>query len=288
MAVVCTRDVVMFNPLGMYDVSAMRTDLETVLNSYQQGVQFLIWGNDACSMDTCRFLQLSYLLHVYMDLPLAVTSTRLIMHHSPSMKFWTAFFDALCCSNSETGCTCHVCVLRRWWWRYSALGALVCISWQMGCSAPLLLHVMMSHVPVYQTGHTQLSPHLLLSQSPILLLSVFISYCTAHALSLLICPSGKDSPLKERVHLYFQTHHTYVCTCKLQSQLWLHGIFVALSGKARTTPTTWYGALIITRSWCVLPISVPQGKWQSLQLWYTDGWLVLRITMKTPMKASLA
>lgn len=194
MATVGTRDVAMFNPLGMCDVSTTRTDLETVLNSYQQGVQFLIWGNDACSMDTCRFLQLSYLLHVYMDLPLVVTSTRFIMHHSPSVKLWTAFLDVLCCNNSETGCTCHVCVLWRWWWLYSALGALVCISWQMGCSAPLLLPVMMRHVPVYQTGHTQLSPHLRLSQSYILLPSVFLLYCTAHALSLLIYPTGKDPP----------------------------------------------------------------------------------------------
>lgn len=155
---------------------------------------------------------------------------------------WRLWFPVLlCCNNSETECTCHVCVLRRWWWLYSALGTLVCISWQMGCSAPLLLPVMMSHVPAYQTGHTQLSPHPLLSQSPIRLPSIFISYCTPHVLSLLICPTGKDPPSHKRnmsILTFRRNHHTYVCTWKLWMQLWLHGSFVALSGKARTVPAT--------------------------------------------------
>lgn len=116
-------------------------------------------------------------------------------------------------------CTCHVRVLWLWWWLYSTARALVCISWQMGFSAPLVLPVMMSHVPVYQTGHTQISPHLLLSQSPIplpsvfiflpLQASVFLSLHAIHTVSLSICPSGKHCPTGMSPSLPSNSHKVY-------------------------------------------------------------------------------
>lgn len=108
-------------------------------------------------------------------------------------------------------------------WLYSAVRALVCIRWQTGFSAPLVLPVMMSHVPVYQTGHTQLSPHLLLSQSPIPLPPVFIfrplhraslSFTTRHTHCLFLSfPRASNAP-QDRLHLYLQTRsHKYMCAC---------------------------------------------------------------------------
>ncbi len=158
-------------------------------------------------------------------------------------------------------CTCHVRVLWLWWWLYSTARALVCISWQMGFSAPLVLPVMMSHVPVYQTGHTQISPHLLLSQSPIPLPSVFIFlplqasvFLSLHAILSLFqsVPLASIAP-QECLHLYLQTVIKYTRA----TVRWLHDSFAELWGEARTALTTRCAALIIAPSWCVVPIPVP-------------------------------
>lgn len=127
---------------------------------------------------------------------------------------WLLWFPALlCCYNSETECTCPVCVLRRWWWLYSALGALVCISWQMGCSAPLLLPVMMSHVHAYQTGHTHNSPLICfcLNHSFVFLLSLFLTVCHMYRHFWFVPLVKIPLPRKERVHPYLQTPSSYIC-----------------------------------------------------------------------------
>ena len=165
----------------------------------------------------------------YLELQLTAASTSTITFPIFEILLW--FPPLLRLSNRATECTCHVRVLWLWWWLCSAPRALVCISWQMGFSAPLALPVMMSHVPVYQTGHTQLSPHLLLSQSPIPLPSVFIFLplrhvrlplptCHTHAVSL---SSGLSlrypRPHRSVSDFTFKLNHQ-VYVCSRQMQLW--------------------------------------------------------------------
>lgn len=155
----------------------------------------------------------------YLDLQLTASSISTITLPIFEILLW--FPPLLRLSNRATECTCHVRVLWLWWWLCSAPRALVCISWQMGFSAPLALPVMMSHVPVYQTGHTQLSPHLLLSQSPIPLSSVFIFLplrhvrlplptCHTHRLSFLRSVPAVPAAPQERLRLYLQTQSSSV------------------------------------------------------------------------------
>lgn len=196
-----------------------------------------------------------------MDLLFVCASTFFIMHHSPSMKSRTACLDSPRLLVTAE-CTCHVWVLWRWWWLYGAPGALVCISWQMGGSAPLLFPVMMSHVPVYQRGHTQLSLHLLLSQPPSFFpLSLSLKYRLELWLSRFV-PLTSILP-REPVHIYLQTQLLYMCL-HVERFGCVTALYGALKGKARAAPTTWSAALIIACSWCIVPIAVSQGKWQSL------------------------
>ncbi len=189
---------------------------------------------------------------------------RLLDNYVPSCNseilLW--FSPLPCFNNCAIECARHVRVLWLWWWLYSAVRALVCISWQMGFSAPLVLPVMMSHVSVYQTGHTQLSPHLLLSQSPIPPSSIFIflplhvfSLSAGHTdcLSLSTCPCGKRCPTGMSLSLLSNTPSTCVCMCSWQMQLWLHDSFAALWGEARMALTTRCAALIIAPSRCLMP-----------------------------------
>lgn len=130
----------------------------------------------------------------------------------------------------------------------------------MGHSAPLVLPVMMSHVPVYQTGHTQLSPHLLLSQSPIPLPSVFI-FLPVQA-SVFLSPRTthrripslfQPVPLvgiasQECLHLYLQIQSSNICVCvcaTFRCSFGLHDGSTVLWGEARTALTTRCAALII-------------------------------------------
>lgn len=103
----------------------------------------------------------------------------------------------------------------------------------------------MSHVPVYQTGRIHLSPHLLLSQSPIpfplvfiflpLRMPFFLRHAT-HARRLLLwsVPAARLAP-QERLSLYLQTHSSRsacVCARSRQTLLWLFDSFAQRSGKS--------------------------------------------------------
>lgn len=128
-----------------------------------------------------------------------------------------------------------------WQWLY----ALVCISQETGFSSSPVRPVMMSHVPVYQTRRIQLSPHLLLSQSPVPLPLVFIFLPlrrlssttmphTRRRLFLWSVPAARLAP-QERLSLYLQTHSSR------QTLLWLRD---SAQGKARMALTTQRAALI--------------------------------------------
>lgn len=127
----------------------------------------------------------------------------------------------------------------------------------------------MSHVPVYQTGRTQLSPHLLLSQSPVPLSLVFI-FLTLHRLSFTTVPHARrfsysESPrlaLPHRNVSVFTFKHNHqsvldVCVRSRQTHLWLHDSFGEHWGKIRTALTIQCAALIIAPLWCAAPLSVP-------------------------------
>lgn len=243
----------MFNPLGMYDVS----------NNYSRFgscFTFVPAGRSALDLrKRCRrrgrprvsaTLTFEACLHGF-----AVRRRVNIFHYAsqvrpqnPGLPAWIPHAGVLQ-QNAR-----HVWVLWHSWWLYGAPGALVCISWQMGGSAPPLFSVMMSHVSVYQRGHTQLSLHLLWSPSPGLSLfsplSLSLNYTTQTATLLTsIVP-------REPVHLYLQTQLLYTC---LHAERFgcVTALYGALKEKARAAPTTWCGALIIACSWYVVPISVP-------------------------------
>lgn len=180
------------NPLGLYDVHTAETDLKTVLNSHRHDFCLLIGANNAGSSHGHQ----QTLPKLTLDFLFTGTSTSIIMSRTVTAVFeiplW--FSPLPLFNNRAIECTRHVRVPWLWWWLYSASRALVCISWQMGFSAPLVLPVMMNHVSVYQTGHTQFSPHLLLSQSPIPLPPVFIFLPLQASLSFPTRPCGERRP----------------------------------------------------------------------------------------------
>lgn len=128
------------------------------------------------------------------------------------------------------------------------MGVLVCISRQTGFGSPPVRAVMMSHVPVYQTGRIHLSPHLLLSQSPIPLPLVFIflplrrlsSTATPHTRAAFSCGASRRRVVvrlapQEHLSLYLQTHSSRgarVCARSRQTLLWLLDSFAQRSGKS--------------------------------------------------------
>lgn len=124
----------------------------------------------------------------------------------------------------------HTCPLHVLWLQ-GAVGTLACISWQMGHSAPQLLFVMMSHIPVYEEGHTQPPPH----SSSTKITSSFASvtpsssFCPCLTMfsrqTLTLHPSGNHCPLS----IFTSNHHA--SRWNLHAQLQLYQSFVVLWGK---------------------------------------------------------